>query len=103
MTISLVETVKDAFKTANRLQELVTWRTIATAPMDGASIIVAVTGGVNPSGSKVPAVIGEAYWSDGEWWWSATGPKQYATDPISECNYGNVSHWMPLPEAPSEE
>ena len=78
------------------------WRPIKTAPKQPTlRAIVAVTGGQNGP------VVGEAWWFEdglledgGEWWWAGTHPMEYGSSPISETNYGEVSHWMPLPEPP---
>ena len=54
------------------------WQTIDTAPKDGTSILV------NDGGNVIIA------WWDGGWYSGAYEPPQ-ATE---------VTHWMPLPEAP---
>lgn len=47
-------------------------------------------------------IVGEAWrHEDGEWWWAGTGPGDYYDNPISEIQYGHVTHWMPLPLGPT--
>ncbi len=75
------------------------WQPIDTAPKDGTSVILAVTGG--PNG---PA-IGEARWHEaygGDWWWAGNSPGDYWGGPISEIQLGMPTHWWPLPAAPSD-
>lgn len=57
-------------------------------------VIVAVTcSGREPT-------VGEAWRSeDGQWWWAGSSPDEWSDSPISEINFGTVSHWMPLPDA----
>lgn len=75
------------------------WRTIDSAPRDGTSIILAVTGGINGP------VIGEARWhyaDGGDWWWAGNAPGDYHGGPISEINFGVPTHWQPLPLPPTD-
>jgi hypothetical protein len=79
------------------------WQPIETAPRDGTSVILAVTGGKNGP------VVGEARWWEeweehgGDWYWAGNTPGDYHGGPISEINFGTPSHWMPMPEPPMSE
>lgn len=73
------------------------WWPIVTCGATGQAeaVIVAVT-----CPDREP-IVGEAWRAeDGEWWWAGTAPGEYHDDPISECNFGEVTHWMPMPDAP---
>lgn len=81
------------------------WKPIESAPKDGTPIIIAITGG--PNGP----IVGEARWywegesfedakKRGDWWWAGTQPEDFHHGPVSEINFGDVNHWMPLPEPP---
>lgn len=73
------------------------WQPIGSceATGKGNSVLVAVTHAERES------VVGEAWRDeDGEWWWANTDYGDYYADPISQINYGRVSHWRPLPDPP---
>ena len=74
------------------------WQPIATCRAAGQAetVIIAVT---CPDRGTV---VGEAWRADdGEWWWAGTTPSDYYDDPIREINFGDVTHWMPMPDAPA--
>lgn len=78
--------------------DAVGWRDIATFEKHGQAnpVILCVTD------ADRPGIVGEAWrHEDGEWWWAGTAPGDYYDDPISQTNYGQPTHWMPLPPPPS--
>lgn len=69
-----------------------TWRPMATAPKDGTWILVWTHHG----GQEKRAVV--LHWSDV--WSGNDGDFRWSDD---EYAVGGVTHWMPLPEPPSEQ
>lgn len=79
------------------------WQPISTAPKDGTPVIVAV-----PTKDLDGFHVGEAYYDPenyegGDWWWAGTGYGDYHGGPISDINFHQPSHWMPLPAPPKPE
>jgi hypothetical protein len=89
-TPSIPQKMADALE---HLLQYVEWQPIETAPKDGTRIILAM------AEDRDGPLVGEGYYTDGEWWWSGTGPHIYhCGGPISEMNFGKVSHWQPMPD-----
>lgn len=67
---------------------------IETAPKDR-PVIIQIT-----DATREP-IVGEAQWREdgegGDWWWAGTKPGDYYTGPISDINFGEPTHWWPLP------
>lgn len=79
------------------------WQPIETAPKDKTNVIVAV-----PTQYMDGYHVGEAYfdpehYGGGDWWWSGTYYGDYHAGPISDVNWHEPTHWMPLPSPPDSK
>lgn len=77
------------------------WRPIATAPVDGTHVIIAV-----PTKDRDGFHIGEAYFDRehyglGDWWWAGTSHKDHFSGPVSDINYHAPTNWQPMPADPT--
>lgn len=79
-----------------------TWQPIATAPMNGESVIVAV----RCARTRRGWIVGEAWFDNDEiertWWWAGTNRWDIHATSV-DVGEGPPTHWQPLPPPPTEE
>lgn len=77
------------------------WQPIETAPKDGSKVDVWVTPPVSALSTGSYGRVSDCWFSQGSWWFY--DETKYASDPANcRSEVWNVTHWMPLPPAPSQ-
>lgn len=77
------------------------WQPIETAPKDGSKVDVWVTPPARSLSTGGYGRVSDCWFSRGSWWFY--DETKYASDPANcRSEVWNVTHWMPLPPAPSQ-